>query len=77
MKNINLQKTRANMEILNKRAWLRRKLAEHPADQRVDPAIISMLLGGYYPLAGPIGQQLLGYLREDGFLVEEDDEQAA
>ncbi len=64
---INFSKTRENMRLLKIGAWARHHGLSEPTVRRI--------LGGKYPfLSGPMFDKCIEALREDGYLVEEEDE---
>lgn len=67
---IDVHATKEKMELINKRAFLRKMASQHPEDAPVNPEVLTMLLNGNYPEHGPKALQVIGYLREAGFLVE-------
>lgn len=71
---IDIPATKEKMRLINKRAFLREMAAKHPSDNPVSPEVLTMILNGNYPaLGGRRATQVIGYLREAGFLVELDD----
>lgn len=70
---IDVAATKENMKLINKRAFLRDMAARHPGDKPVNPEVLTMLLNGNYPPSRKSAQQVIGYLREGGFLVESAD----
>lgn len=67
---IDIPATKQNMEMINKRAFARKMAAIHPEDKPILAGALTQLLNGYYPPTGPRYIQMIGYLREAGFLVE-------
>jgi hypothetical protein len=68
---IDFEATKENMKLINKRAFMREMARLHPDHAAVTPEVLFMLLGGYYSgLGSPKAAQVIGYLRETGYLVE-------
>jgi hypothetical protein len=51
-----------------KTVWLKEKALQHPDEAPISPSVLTMFLGGYYPPTTPKGQQIMRWLREDGYL---------
>jgi len=65
------------MRLITKTAWLEEKAKQHPEDVPVSKNVFTMFLGGYYAEHTPKGQQIMRYLREDGYLVDQVMDKAA
>jgi hypothetical protein len=70
MSTIDFAATKENMELINKKAFIRKMLRIHPDHPEVTPEVLLLLLSEKYPTTSPKALQVIGYLREFGFLVE-------
>ena len=80
MTKIDLAATAEKMKVVNKSGWLREMAVKHPEDTPLYKEIVTAFFCGKYPLHRPRAVQLIGYMRESGYLVEKevsDDHQAA
>jgi hypothetical protein len=72
---IDFEATKRNMKLINKRAFLREMELRHPDHVRSHPETLTMLMNGNWTNPGPRALQVIGYLKEAGFLVEIEDSQ--
>jgi len=71
-----LEDIKFRMRMVVKKVWLEEKAKQHPDETPVSNNVFTMFLGGYYAPHTPKAQQIMRWLREDGYLVDDMSEAA-